>query len=123
VHALPVLLLDDFASLTPSLLEQAFVEAQYHFLMGQWDFKRLTRWYWDDLMLNRDLAWLNKQHPLPVSSPVHRLDVCYCHDAVCYKFRNWKGTPSWRAPGAWEATGEWAPSAASADSALDPNIA
>jgi hypothetical protein len=92
MHKLPVLLLDDFASLTPSLLHQAFAEAQYHFLMGQWDFRRLTRWYWEDLILLKDLEWLTKEHPLTGRSyPVHRLDVCECKGRVCYEFRNYGG--------------------------------
>jgi len=42
VYKLPVLLVDDYYDLHPEMLHQAYVEAVYRALKGEWEFDRMT---------------------------------------------------------------------------------
>jgi hypothetical protein len=46
---LPVLLVDDFSSITPSLLRLAYLEALYH--VDEFEFGRLKQSYWYSLIM------------------------------------------------------------------------
>jgi len=48
LYKLPVLLVDDFADLTPTLLRQAYIEILYR--IDEWEFERLTKQYWERLL-------------------------------------------------------------------------
>jgi hypothetical protein len=69
-HNLPVLFVDDFAMLTPSLVKQAYVEALYHAEFGRWDYRRITQRWWEDLLLDvsvaRNSSILMERHPMPI---------------------------------------------------------
>lgn len=66
LYKLPVLLLDDFAALTGSILRQAYVEALY--LADRWEYERMTRRWWEQLMFTvseaSDIAPLLEKHPM-----------------------------------------------------------
>ena len=49
-HRLPVLLVDDFAVITPSLVRQAYVEAIYR--ADEWEYTRMSQRWWDRLLFN-----------------------------------------------------------------------
>ena len=44
LYKLPVLLVDDFADVTPELVRQAYVEALYR--VEDWEFTRITEKHW-----------------------------------------------------------------------------
>ena len=48
MYKLPVLLLDDFADISPFVIRQAYVEALYH--ADEWEYERLTKQYWEGLI-------------------------------------------------------------------------
>ena len=45
---LPVLAVDDFASVNPSLIHSAYVEALYR--RDEWEYRRLLRSFWKDIV-------------------------------------------------------------------------
>lgn len=52
VWKLPVLLVDDFAEVTPQLLRSAYVEALYRAQGGEFEFQRLRQSYWYSFLMN-----------------------------------------------------------------------
>jgi hypothetical protein len=69
-HNTPVLFVDDFAMLTPSLARQVYVEALYYVALGRWDYRRITQKWWEDLLFDVSLAKkfsiLMERHPMPI---------------------------------------------------------
>ena len=53
LYKLPALLVDDFADVTPRLVQQAYVEALYR--ADEWDYKRITQRWWALLLFK---VWL-----------------------------------------------------------------
>ena len=64
-YKLPVLLVDDFAYVTPELVRAAYVEALYH--ADKWDYKRITQRWWEKMLIkvseNGTTAALSKLFP------------------------------------------------------------
>jgi hypothetical protein len=52
VWKLPVLLVEDFAEVTPELLRAAYVEALYRANAGHFEFQRLKQSYWYSFLMN-----------------------------------------------------------------------
>ena len=67
VHRLPVLVVDDFADLTLLMIQQAYVEALYRALRGDWQYERLSPSWWEGLIhesaIAGDLSVLEERHP------------------------------------------------------------
>ena len=49
LYKLPVLMVDDFADVTPELVRQAYAEAIYR--LSDWDYSKLTHKWWEHLIL------------------------------------------------------------------------
>lgn len=66
-HRLPVLVVDDFADLTLLMIQQAYVEALYRALRGDWQYERLSQSWWESLIhetaIAGDLSVLEERHP------------------------------------------------------------
>ena len=45
VYKLPVLIVEDYYKLTPALLQQAYTEALYRGIKGEWEYQRMTLGY------------------------------------------------------------------------------
>ena len=69
-YKLPVLLVDDFSILTPILIKQAYIETLYHAEMGCWDYRRITRQWWENLLYDtaiaKDISILMERYPMPI---------------------------------------------------------
>ena len=50
LYKLPVLMVDDFADVTPELVRQAYAEAIYR--LSDWDYTKLTHKWWENLILD-----------------------------------------------------------------------
>ena len=66
-YRLPVLIVDDFAELTLLVIQQAYVEALYRALKGDWQYERLTPQWWSALIHETSIAGttaiLEERHP------------------------------------------------------------
>lgn len=66
MYKLPVLLLDDYAYLTPTLLREAYVEAIYR--ADEWEYERMTKRYWETLLFevaeSSSIDYLLEKHPM-----------------------------------------------------------
>ena len=51
VWRLPVLLVDDFAEITPILLRTAYIEAVYRAQENEFEFQRLTQSFWYSFLM------------------------------------------------------------------------
>lgn len=67
VHKLPVLLIDDFAELTLLMIQQAYLEALYRAIKGEWEYQRITPHWWSHLLhetaVAGDARVLEERHP------------------------------------------------------------
>jgi hypothetical protein len=65
VFACQVLVVDDFADLTPDLVMSAYVEALYR--AREWEYERLTLPFWKDLLRtvarDKSSAYLDEKFP------------------------------------------------------------
>lgn len=66
---LPCLLVDDFASITPSLLRSAYVEAIYRTYTNEFEFTRLRQSFWLNLITNVSIS--KSSDPLTDLFPPH----------------------------------------------------
>jgi hypothetical protein len=73
-----VLLLDDYALLTPELLRQAYVEALYR--ADQWEFERMTRRWWERLIY--DISFSSSIEPLLHYHPMSAEDSGFTRPLV-----------------------------------------
>lgn len=68
VYKLPVLLVEDYYDLTPKLLHQAYTEAIYRALRGEWEYQRMTLQWWKGLIFNishsQSIDGLLEKHPM-----------------------------------------------------------
>ena len=78
LYRLPVLLLDDYALLTPELLRQAYVEALYR--ADQWEFERMTRRWWERLI--NDISFSSSIEPLLHLHPMSAEDAGFTRPLV-----------------------------------------
>lgn len=66
LYKLPVLLLEDYADLTPQVLRQAYVEALYR--ANEWEYERMTIHHWYRLVFEvseaASIEPLLKYHPM-----------------------------------------------------------
>ena len=77
-YRLPVLMLDDYADLTPALVRQAYVEALYR--ADQWEFERMTRLYWERLVY--DVSFSASAEPLLHYHPMSAEDSGFTRPLV-----------------------------------------
>lgn len=65
-YKLPVLLVDDYAELTPFLIKQAYIESIYR--LDEWEFDRLTSHYWNRLLYlvseTSNITHMTHRHPI-----------------------------------------------------------
>lgn len=88
---LPVLLLKDFAELTPDMLKQAYVEAMYR--RDDFEFDRLHYSYWiqllTDVSVAKDVGPMVRRHPMAAEDPTFtrplRAYTCGAHGELCGK--------------------------------------
>lgn len=78
LYRLPALLVDDFADIRPDMLRQAYIEALYR--VDQWEYKRMTKQYWIDLVHNVSIS--NSIKPLLDLHPMHAVDVGFTRPMI-----------------------------------------
>lgn len=83
LHALPVLLVDDFGEVTAALLKEAYAEALYH--AEHWDFRRITKQWYEGLIFA--VAEDSSTGPLLALHPVDRDDTLFRRPSVHFDCR------------------------------------
>lgn len=77
-YRLPVLMLDDYADLTPELLRTAYVEALY--LADQWEYERMTKRWWERLIF--EVSFSSSTEPLLHYHPMRAQDTDFTRPLV-----------------------------------------
>jgi hypothetical protein len=80
VWRLPVLVVEDFAVVTPDLLRTAYVEAMYR--IHDFEFERLTQRFWHNLIFNVSSSMSSK--PLFDLFPYSAIDTNFTRPLVPY---------------------------------------
>jgi len=97
LYRLPVLLLDDYASLTIEMLRQAYIEALYR--VDEWQYERMTKRWWEQLIYA--VAEEGTIRPLLEKHPMEATDTNFTRPLVpfdCSKMAGGCGPGTKRVP-------------------------
>lgn len=89
---LPVVLVDDFAQVTPQLLRAAYVEALYRAEAGQFEFQRLRQSYWYSFLMK--VSTTKSLDTILQHFPMEAQDINFARPAEPYRCQDKRGRPT-----------------------------